>query len=759
MAKKIIFVNPPLTSVQRYGILEQAGSVEPPLGLAYLAAITRENGVETIILDAQAKGIDLESSFKVILDEQPDFVGITSTTMSLKSSAELSAIIKEKMPNVKIIVGGCHFTSLPKQTLLENPCFDIGVIGEGEETLEELLKAFIEGGELSLVKGIAFRSNGQIVLTPLRRRIKNLDELPFPAFDLLPELKRYYRPTTQSIKYLPTTSLVTSRGCTGHCLFCDRKTFGNEVRMHSAEYVVDMIEKLQTDFGIRGIIFEEDNFMISERRLYDLSRVIKKRKIKFAWSALSRIDTITEEKLRIAKSCGCWQILYGIESGSQEILDFYRKRISVSQIEKAICLTKKCGIYTKGLFMWGNPLESKKSLRQTRELISRLPLDDISITFFAPYPGADIWEQANKFGQCEKDWEKLTCFGITFAPNGMDKRDIVISQTETLKKFYLQPRVFRSYLTRLRSFSQIKALYRSWRSLVSYLDPKPRKKLLINADDFGLCQGINRGILQALQQGVLGGVSIMPTGYAFKSAVEIAKQFSSIDVGVHLSLTETSPVLPKEKIVSLLDRKGTFPKKFISFFIRYLLRKITKDHIFKELSAQIEEVKEAGIKIMHLDSHQHIHMVPGIFRIVLMLAREHDIPFIRFPSIPMRAKSFFKKGSISRKFYQVALNLLSVAYKPIAKRCGIKFCRYTMGFVESGHLTENKIKDIILSLKNGQYELMCHPGEADDDLKYLIGHWGYQWQQELKTLTLNSIKEYFSHSGVELTRLNGSAQK
>jgi radical SAM superfamily enzyme YgiQ (UPF0313 family)/predicted glycoside hydrolase/deacetylase ChbG (UPF0249 family) len=758
--KKILFVNPPLNTFQRYGQLSQAGSIEPPLGLAYLASIARESGFRTTILDFQALGTNLENSIKLILKEEPKFIGISLATMSLKTAVNLSNQLKKIMPDIKIIVGGPHFSALPVQTLFENDCFDIGVIGEAEKTLEELLNVLINGSLLSSVAGIAFKSEGRVVLTSIRERSKNLDELPLPAFDLLPELKKYYRTTTQSIRYLPTTSLVTSRGCTGKCIFCDRSTFGNVIRMHSAEYVADMMEKLQKDFGIRGIIFEDDNFMLSEERLFNLARFIKRRKIKIYWSALSRIDTVTEEKLKIAKSCGCWQILYGIESGSQKILDFYKKGITLEQIKKAVYLTKNCGLYVKGFFMLGNPLESVRTLQETRDLIKSLPLDDISLTYFTPYPGADIWGKVGQFGKFEQNWDKLSCFDLVFIPQGLSKGSITSVCKSILKEFYFSVPVLWAYLRRLRSFSQVKELYQSFIAFLSYSKSNGQpKSLIINADDFGLCGGTNRGVEKLLEAGIVKSVSIMPTGYAFESAINIVRNnpdIPDIDVGVHLSLTETKPIQSRNRISSLTNKTGKFEDKFSLFFMRYLFGGVKKGHIIRELRAQIEKVKEAGLEITHLDSHQHIHILPGIFKIVLSLAKEYEIPFIRLPSAPLISRYFLSKVKLRRKICQLALNFLCVLYKPIMEKNGIHCCDYSFGFLESGNLSSAALKNIISSLKakKGQYELVCHPAEEDGDLKRLIGHWGYRWQQELIVFTSDDIKGYLSDNDIEISRFN-----
>jgi predicted glycoside hydrolase/deacetylase ChbG (UPF0249 family) len=304
--------------------------------------------------------------------------------------------------------------------------------------------------------------------------------------------------------------------------------------------------------------------------------------------------------------------------------------------------------------------------------------------------------------------------------------------------------------------SQLKALYKSWRTLSIYSKTQAKKKhLIINADDFGLCEGINRGTLALLQSGILGGVSIMPTGYAFESAVNRIKPIPKVEVGIHLSLVETKPILPPDEIASLVDRRGNFEKNFFYFLRRYLSGLINKEDILREFRAQIDKVKEAGLKITHLDSHQYIHMLPGVFKIVLELAKEYKIAFIRLPSIPLDRRYFLSKAKFSRKLCQLVLNLVSAMYRYTLKKSGVKFYHYSFGFLESGHLTEGDIKNIIASLKEGQYELICHPAEEDDNLKDLIGYWDYCWRQELDSLSSGKIKEYASNNSLELSGFKG----
>ncbi len=210
---KIIFVNPPLTLEEMYGKLAIAGSRDPPLGLCYLAAITKEKGYETKILDAPAMNFGIKRSLEYILKENPDYVGITAVTLSITKAAKLAKMIKNINKNIKIIIGGPHITGIPKKTMELFKEFDIGVIGEGEITIVELLDHLNNKKSLNKIKGIVYRKNGRIILNKRREFISNLDKLPLPAWSLLPNLAKTYIPSAFGYEKLPSNVLITSRGC------------------------------------------------------------------------------------------------------------------------------------------------------------------------------------------------------------------------------------------------------------------------------------------------------------------------------------------------------------------------------------------------------------------------------------------------------------------------------------------------------------------------------------------------------------------
>ncbi len=464
----ILFINPPISMKECYGTLAPAGGNEPPFGLCYLASVMRESGHKAKIIDAKVLNLSLDDVIDAIIKDKPDYIGISSTTITVENAAKISAKIKTRFGDIPVIIGGCHITALPEETLKMYPCFDIAVVGEGEETLLELLEVLNSKNDLSKVQGIVFRRNGKFVKTTPRKRIKNLDRLPLPAFDLLPELSRY-RISTQSVDRLPAVSLITSRGCSGSCTFCDRSVFGNLCRAHSAEYIIDMVKLLVKRYGIRSILFEDDNFLLFRKRVYEFVELLKREQLDLTWSALGRVDMVTKDLLKKMKEGGCWQILYGIESASQKILDIYKKNLTPQQAEEALKMTKEAGIMTKGFFMIGNPLEDESTLEETLGFIKRAPLDDISLAFFTPFPGSEIYETIDNYGSLDSRWNHMSGFRVVFVPKGLTKESLEHWTRMIYRTFYFRTKTILTYLSRLREGDLFKELITSALSLTRYI--------------------------------------------------------------------------------------------------------------------------------------------------------------------------------------------------------------------------------------------------------------------------------------------------
>ncbi len=475
--KKILFLNPPLSLEDLYEDLAEGGSELPPLNIAVLAAVARDHCYQTTIVDSLAERLDYDKTLERILDFDPDYLGITSTTISIFYAAEMARLAKQSLPGLKVILGGAHITAAPQETMRRFPQFDIGVIGEGEDTLIDLLHT-LETGKKPLpdVEGIIYRDNGEIRMTPRRAFIQDLDRIPYPAWDLLPDLVRYYQPAVDSLYRSPASSLVTSRGCPGQCVFCDRAVFGNRVRGYSAGYVLGMIKRLRYEYGIRDLFIHDDNFVVLRKRLKQICNAIIKEKIDITWSCLGRLDSLDLSLLPLMKKAGCWQINYGVESGSQKILDLMNKKIKVEQAAKVINATRRAGIRVKGLFIIGSFGETTETIKETLDFIKKVKMDDFHACCYTPFPGTEADRIAEQYGTIDRDWRKMNMFTPDkFIPHGMTKEEVDYWYRKAYRTFYMRPCIIWYYFKKMRHPAMARKILRGFSAFMRFTSNNKRK--------------------------------------------------------------------------------------------------------------------------------------------------------------------------------------------------------------------------------------------------------------------------------------------
>jgi len=465
----IVLVNPPLTGEERYGALAGGGVYMPPLGLANLAAFIRQQGYSVKIVDSCVLNLTLANLIKLILSYQAKYVGITAVTCSVHKAAALAKVLKEQSPGLKIIIGGCHVSVLPEETMKSFFPFDIGVIGEGELTIVELLKGLKENSSLSEIKGIVFRENGKLKINVPRPLIENLDILPFPAWDLLPDITKFYRPSSFGFKRLPVTSVVTLRGCPMRCTFCSDTDFARSCRMYSPGYTLGMIKFLQQRYGIKDIMIYDGTFVINRERLIEFCELMIKERLNLAWSCNGRINLMTKEILRLMRRAGCWAIAYGIESGSQEILDFIQKDIDLAGAYRVLNWTKKEGILTKGYFMLGHLRESEESLRSTLNFVLNSDLDLVTLNYFTPLPGTLDYERVSQYGSFKNSWPLLNCHNPVFVPHKLNRETLLFYRKYIVRRFYLRPKIVLSYVKMLFQPQGLKMLLSGFFSLITFI--------------------------------------------------------------------------------------------------------------------------------------------------------------------------------------------------------------------------------------------------------------------------------------------------
>ena len=278
------------------------------------------------------------------------------------------------------------------------------------------------------------------------------------------------------------------------------------------------------------------------------------------------------------------------------------------------------------------------------------------------------------------------------------------------------------------------------------------RKIIVNADDFGLTSEINHGIVNAFKYGIVTSTSLVASGDSFKEAVELAHQNPNLDVGVHLTLTGEKPVLSEDMIPSLLSNDGLFfPDKW-QFMRKYFSKYISKIEIEKEYRAQIEKIKNENIKISHIDSHQHLHVLPGISGIVLKIARNHGIKYVRYPREKIDLTKLIKRRTVSRVFQQIFLNFVCVLF---ARKLRGRSVRHFKGFFDGGHLNKEILFGIVRNLENCVTEVMCHPGiyiDGSTGRKYPL--WGYNWEGEMESLKDEEVINYLKEKNITLVKFS-----
>lgn len=460
---KIAFVQPALSGKERYGgFAKMKKEYEyPPLSLCYLAAVTRQHGHDTLIFDFHVLEKTLEESVKMVASKKPDVVGVTSTTVSIRHAAEFAKAVKEIDSRIITVIGGSHLSALPEKTMKLYPQFDIGVIGEGEITIVEMLDALEKGKKLHSISGLIVRDDNSLKITPKRDFIKDLDSLPMPAWDLLPDIRKYYNGQFYiTFDERPTFGIIVSRGCIGKCTFCDKHIFGNNIRTHSPQYIMNMIKDLYYNYGKRHIFFIDDTFTMFRKQRMELFELLNKEKMDMTWSCNTRVDCVDEELLKAMKKSGCTYVLLGIESGSQRMLDFMKKGTRLEQIERAVSAVRKAGLNVHASFMIGLPTEDRQSIKDTIDFAKKLDLTSIQISIFSPLPGTELYDMLDKNGELASSWDKMSRWTVVYCPEGFTADEIKKIHKSVYTQFFFRPRMFWTYLKMIKSPNHAKVALR-----------------------------------------------------------------------------------------------------------------------------------------------------------------------------------------------------------------------------------------------------------------------------------------------------------
>ena len=415
---------------------------QPPIGLALIAAVLEKGGYQVNVLDANL--LKLKPYDVAPLVHNADIIGLTAMTSTINTAKAIAQHLKKVKPDLTIILGGAHATLLPEETLATTPEIDIIVRGEGEETIIKLLQALEHKKSLCEIPGISYKKDGGVVNNPTRLKNIDLDSLPFLAYHLLPW--RRYKPHPPHGRAFPFAAIITSRGCPHRCSYCSKSIFGNKFRGQSPERVVEEIAYYRRRFGIREIAFYDDVFTLDRSRAYAIADEIIKRGLRIYWTCETRVNLVDKELLRHMKQAGCYSIAYGIESGSEEIIDTLNKDITLEEAKEAVRLSREVGLRTIGYFMIGSPGESPETIQQTIQFAKKLKLDFAQFSITTPFPGAKLYNlYLNSRKSDNIPWDNFlytdTGKRVTpvFESSLLNRDDIQYWIKRAYREFYMRP--------------------------------------------------------------------------------------------------------------------------------------------------------------------------------------------------------------------------------------------------------------------------------------------------------------------------------
>jgi len=420
-------------------------SGQPPLGIGYLAGwLEAHSDAEVEIIDLSFAREPFAMLEQRLRARRFDMIGLSVVTPHLRETRRAAALARETNPGCQVVLGGPHPTVMP-ETVIDDANVDAVCIGEGEETIAELLEA---GAPSESIQGITFRgSGGEVVTTPRRPFTLDLDIVPPPARHLF-DMENYFRSWYSMDSWKPGlrgTSVIASRGCPYTCTFCQptiSSVFGKRIRKRSPRPVVDEIQEVKQRFGIEAFMFEDSLFILDRKWVAAICELMIERKLDLNWCCNIRADLATREQLLLMKEAGLRKVNIGVESAVPRVLEeIYDKRETVESVERAVHLAKSVGLMVQGYFMMGAYTETVEEIEATISFAERLPFDDAVFDITTPFPCTTLYDRTRE--HIDKPFEDFDCFHVSVYNHG--DQAITGEQIERLKKrayyrFYLKPR-------------------------------------------------------------------------------------------------------------------------------------------------------------------------------------------------------------------------------------------------------------------------------------------------------------------------------
>lgn len=454
---KILLINPNSTIAKSDSIYSRFVPPVAPSGIMYIAATLLKEGIEIVVVDQYANKISNDELVEKISRESPELVGFSCLTPVMKNVNSIVRQIRSLNKGIKIVFGNIHPTIFTEELLRQNMA-DIIVRGEGELTMLELALAIRSGEKLQEVKGISFTEGGKVYNNPDRELVADLDDLPFPAWQLL-DLSQYKTHPMVSL-YDITLPIQASRGCPYRCIFCSQDTLYKKPRYRKNSHVMDEIEYIHNNFGVNNFVFIDAYFPFSVEHGLEFCKEFIRRGLhrKITWVTETRVDKVNFELLKEMKKAGLHLVMYGFEVGNQKVLDSLRKRATLEQARQAMKDTKRANIRTLGLFVLGMPGETKETCEDTMKFAKKLDCDIAKFNIAVPLPGSVFFEEyrsKNKTGNMvepEKftSWSSWSTYSeeLIYVPEGMSSSELINLQRKAMFEFFVRPKLIFRYLVK-----------------------------------------------------------------------------------------------------------------------------------------------------------------------------------------------------------------------------------------------------------------------------------------------------------------------
>ena len=439
--------------------------IEYPIYLAYVVAVLEKAGMEVEFIDAVVEEMSIPDFSDAAAKINPHMVVIECSTPSIEYDLLTAKSVKERMSNVFTVLVGSHPTFFHREIMKENEQIDAICRGEFDLTVKDLAVTLSNGDRLDEVKGITYRNREGIQVNQDRLLIKNLDELPFPARHIVKG--NHYRQATFTGKNC--TTVVSSRGCPGRCTYClwPRTLYGSRFRARSAENVVAEIEQVVKDYHVDEIYFDDDSLALNRARILRICQLIKQKGIKVKWIPQCRVDSMDEEVLSGMKEAGCHYIRFGVESGSQKMLNIMKKKTTLAQIEQAFELCRKVGIKTQAFFLFGIPGETRETIRETIEFAKKLRPDSAQFAIAIPHPGTELYQICkNNYWLKYRTWEDFSACNSLIDTPELSSEDVERARIKAYREFYFRFSYILRTMVKIKDFQTLNSVLRSAKSVI-----------------------------------------------------------------------------------------------------------------------------------------------------------------------------------------------------------------------------------------------------------------------------------------------------